>query len=239
MGLKLMRRWLMRHAEVRGAQSRVSVRFRFFAARAVFLPRQGLTPCWPHPSYPCTEPHARSLAHPPCAAAQGDVLEVSAGTGRNLAYYPLARLRSLTLTDTSRGMLVNAADKWAALAAKRGDQAPPVRFELADAQRLTASAHSQHDGSSKSSSAVESSSEAAEAPGTPRQGAEVAPTSAPHRPQLREPCTFPPASFDVVVDTFGLCSQQDPVTALKVGGVDAGSSQGCPRVGGSEEPACC
>lgn len=48
--------------------------------------------------------------------AHGDVLETSAGTGRNLPYYPLRRLRSLTLTDTSRPMLVNAADKYAALA---------------------------------------------------------------------------------------------------------------------------
>lgn len=185
----------------------------------------------------------RPLPLPP----QGDVLEVSAGTGRNLQYYPLSRLRSLTVTDTSRGMLVNAADKWAALAAKQGDHAPPVRFELADAQHLTAQ-HARHDsgdngsaaepssgsssGSSSSRAAEASrsgsssgrvaeasssgSGEAAEAPGTPRQDAEAAPASAPLRPQLREQRSFAPASFDVVVDTFGLCSQEDPVTALKV-----------------------
>lgn len=138
-------------------------------------------------------------------------------------------------------MLVNAADKWATLAGKQGDQAPPVRFELADAQRLTGcSADSQQTGagsassasstSASTSSAAETSSsgsrEAGEAPGTPRQGVEAAPASGPHRPQLREPRTFPAASFDVVVDTFGLCSQQDPVTALKVGGWGVDESRG-------------
>lgn len=53
----------------------------------------------------------------------------------------------------------------------------------------------------------------------PQQQAEAPAASgavAPHRPTLRQLQTFPPRSFDVVVDTFGLCSQQDPVTALKV-----------------------
>ena len=36
---------------------------------------------------------------------QGDVLEVSAGTGRNLPYYRINQLSSLTLTDTSKYML--------------------------------------------------------------------------------------------------------------------------------------
>ena len=36
---------------------------------------------------------------------QGDVLEVSAGTGRNFPYYRLKQLSSLTLTDTSKYML--------------------------------------------------------------------------------------------------------------------------------------
>lgn len=39
---------------------------------------------------------------------QGDVLEISAGTGRNLGYYKWKALKSLTLTDTSRHMLYYA-----------------------------------------------------------------------------------------------------------------------------------
>jgi hypothetical protein len=37
--------------------------------------------------------------------AQGAVLELSAGTGRNLAHYPLSQISSLTLTDLSQPML--------------------------------------------------------------------------------------------------------------------------------------
>lgn len=209
MGLKLMRRWLMRQAEVRLAP-----------LHALHVQRSNGPPPRPcgalthHPSIPSSN------------RVQGDVLEVSAGTGRNLPYYPLDRLRSLTLTDTSRPMLVNAADKLREMT--RGE-APPtrVRFELADAQRLVArgSAGSGGDSAGSSSSSRDARSgsssggeEGAHAPGTPRQAGEPhAAEAAPARPALRELQTFPPHSFDVVVDTFGLCSQRDPVTALKVG----------------------
>ncbi|KAK9825459.1 hypothetical protein WJX81_004780 [Elliptochloris bilobata] len=46
--------------------------------------------------------------------AKGDVLEVSAGTGRNLPFYAPRQLTSLTLTDSSRGMLFHARKKAAA-----------------------------------------------------------------------------------------------------------------------------
>ncbi|KAL4430826.1 hypothetical protein ABPG75_006082 [Micractinium tetrahymenae] len=163
--------------------------------------------------------------------AEGDVLEVSAGTGRNLPYYDLPRLRSLTLTDTSRHMLVNAADKLEAMAAKQGPAAAatPVRVELADAQHLVAkpgasSGSSGGRGGDDASSSSRVSSSANDVAGSAASSsssssstpaAEPQTAGAPHRPPLREPRTFPPHSFDVVVDTFGLCSQQDPVTALK------------------------
>lgn len=43
--------------------------------------------------------------------AHGDVLEASAGTGRNLQYYPLKNCRSLTLVDKSRPMVEQAKQK--------------------------------------------------------------------------------------------------------------------------------
>jgi ubiquinone/menaquinone biosynthesis C-methylase UbiE len=43
---------------------------------------------------------------------QGDVLEISAGTGRNLDHYRLADVSSLTLTDVSAPMLQQAEDKY-------------------------------------------------------------------------------------------------------------------------------
>ncbi|KAK9909128.1 hypothetical protein WJX75_007574 [Coccomyxa subellipsoidea] len=44
--------------------------------------------------------------------AQGDVLEVSAGTGRNLPYYRYDKLNSLTVTDSSKYMLWHASQKY-------------------------------------------------------------------------------------------------------------------------------
>jgi len=68
-----------------------------------------------------------------CLRAQGDVLEVSAGTGRNLPFYARQQLTSLTLTDSSRGMLFHARAK--AAAAPPG---VPTAVHLSDAARLAA-----------------------------------------------------------------------------------------------------
>ena len=43
--------------------------------------------------------------------SQGDVLEISVGTGRNLPYYKLSQLASLTMVDTSQNMLDAAKKK--------------------------------------------------------------------------------------------------------------------------------
>ena len=43
--------------------------------------------------------------------ASGDVLEISAGTGRNLPHYSMGKLKSLTLCDLSELMLKRAEDK--------------------------------------------------------------------------------------------------------------------------------
>ncbi len=65
--------------------------------------------------------------------AQGDVLEVSAGTGRNLPFYARQQLTSLTLTDSSKAMLFHARAK--AAAAPPG---VPTAVHLSDAARLAA-----------------------------------------------------------------------------------------------------
>ncbi|KAG2807804.1 hypothetical protein PC111_g16765 [Phytophthora cactorum] len=86
--------------------------------------------------------------------ARGQVLEVAAGTGRNLAFYPATA--KVVLTDFSRGML---------------DQVPKTQ------QQRLASCELQ----------VMSAGE----------------------------LTFPDEHFDTVVDTFGLCSMEDPVRTLQ------------------------
>ncbi|KAG7378055.1 Methyltransferase-like protein 7B [Phytophthora boehmeriae] len=86
--------------------------------------------------------------------ARGNVLEVAAGTGRNLGLYPKAT--QLTLTDLSSGMLQQAAGK-------RRDQIQSCDLQVMRATDLS----------------------------------------------------FSDGHFDTVVDTFGLCSMDDSVQALK------------------------
>ena len=91
--------------------------------------------------------------------AKGDVLEVGAGTGRNISYYPNSNtVQKIIMTDTSNRMLEQAQKK---LSYMRKDS----RFELkvADASNLS---------------------------------------------------MYPDNSFDTVVDTFGLCSFDNPKQVL-------------------------
>lgn len=90
--------------------------------------------------------------------ATGDVLEVAAGTGRNLCYYPRRKVTSLTLTDASPEMLRTCE-------AKEQGRDTPVTLVQTEAERLGRA--------------------------------------------------FPARKFDTVVDTFGLCSFEDPVEALR------------------------
>ena len=92
--------------------------------------------------------------------AHGDVLEVGAGTGRNIQYYPAARVRRVLLTDRSDKMLAEARQK---------------------VQRTT---HSEHE--------VQYAFRTVDA----------------------EHLDLPADAFDTVVDTFGLCSYEDPVVVL-------------------------
>jgi methyltransferase OMS1 len=93
--------------------------------------------------------------------AQGNVLEVGAGTGRNLGYYPSGSVvKKIVLTDSSEKMLEKANEKL-----KRMSKTEKSRHEVmvADACKLP----------------------------------------------------FPDHSFDTIVDTFGLCSFDDPTACLK------------------------
>jgi methyltransferase OMS1 len=149
---------------------------------------------------------------------QGDVLEVSAGTGRNLPYYSLGDVKSLTLTDSSRQMLLQAKDKLGKVAQDRGSV---VRFCLSDAQALCANGDA--------GNGLELGEAAERWWGRRKQHTDTSTVPAAaedvqtrYGPALRTPHQFPPHSYDTVVDSFGLCSIDDPVAALKVG---TGSSE--------------
>ncbi|KAK3264147.1 hypothetical protein CYMTET_27094 [Cymbomonas tetramitiformis] len=122
---------------------------------------------------------------------KGDVLEVSAGTGRNLPYYPLQNqtVSSLTLTDKSIPMLKEAQQKLIKLYSDM--DVSKVIFQCTDAEGMCRS----HDHTTYPSQKR-----------IPKQVSENT---------ISEPNTFEERSFDTVVDTFGLCSHENPVQALK------------------------
>ncbi len=91
--------------------------------------------------------------------ARGNVLEVGAGTGRNLDYYP-RNVKKVVLTDASDQMLLQAREK-----IKNHSEKKKFQLFVADATTMTK--------------------------------------------------YYPENTFDVVVDTFGLCSFDDPVKVLK------------------------
>lgn len=66
--------------------------------------------------------------------AVGDVLELGAGTGANVASYDPARVRTLTLTDLAIGGLLR--ERAGGFRRRAGMENGAVRFEEADAQEL-------------------------------------------------------------------------------------------------------
>lgn len=69
-----------------------------------------------------------------CKEARGHVLEVSVGTGRNMEWYPLSRMKSLTAVDQSPQMIAVARRKWEKTGGTRGQkQRLAVRLEAQSA----------------------------------------------------------------------------------------------------------
>ncbi|KAL2917605.1 hypothetical protein HK105_202891 [Polyrhizophydium stewartii] len=68
--------------------------------------------------------------------ASGDVLEVSAGTGRNLGMLDLGRVTSLTLTDASGEMLKQAFQKVQTSADRTRLERTNPKFVVMDSERL-------------------------------------------------------------------------------------------------------
>ncbi|KAL7567712.1 hypothetical protein ACA910_012047 [Epithemia clementina (nom. ined.)] len=96
--------------------------------------------------------------------AQGTVLEVGAGTGRNLPYYMTDRVKRVILVDASESMLQQAQAKITQQYQPQSQYYPPFVVRQGDSASLS---------------------------------------------------FCPSQAFDTVVDTFGLCSYDDPVAVLR------------------------
>ncbi|EGD83119.1 T-cell receptor beta chain ANA 11 [Salpingoeca rosetta] len=122
--------------------------------------------------------------------AAGHVLEVAAGTARNLPFYPPA-VSQLTLCDQSQAMI----DEARAIVQDFDTQHPHHTIAYHTVETGAASSDNVHDAGSREQP------EANIAVDFLTGGTEALP--------------FPANTFDTVVDTFGLCSFDDPVTALR------------------------
>jgi len=159
--------------------------------------------------------------------AKGDVLEVSAGTGRNLTYYSRSpEIKSVTLTDASREMLLRAHEKYSAAASEReakmknnDKSVPKTSFLLADVENLCKETRVRPSADQPSADSLHTGTKEATAT-TTTDGLQNS------KPQLEEPITrfgpalktlhqFSPNTYDTVIDTFGLCSCANPVKALR------------------------
>jgi methyltransferase OMS1 len=211
--------------------------------------------------------------------AKGKILEINAGTGRNLPHFSWRGVDELTLVDGSARMLRAAERKFYDAPLKVGYRQPHVRarFCLGDAQDLVAgqgeaarapplprvAAEGEAEAAGGAAAAARESRPASSGfsrlwRAAPRQGQEEeeeeedgeadeveraeasggrqtppprsssssssssssgsAAAEAPPPPQPLQKAKFAPGSFDVVVDTFGLCSVEDPVRALREAG---------------------
>jgi methyltransferase OMS1 len=160
--------------------------------------------------------------------ATGDVLEVSAGTGRNLSYYNSPNIRSITLTDASREMLLRAHEKYSEAVEKKAEQksstisVPKTSFLLADVENLcseTPGGIASQNSSKQANNNIEKEEEevdkreAAASLENSNQLEEEQSTR--FGPALKVVHKLSPNTYDTVIDTFGLCSCSDPVKALK------------------------
>ena len=114
---------------------------------------------------------------------------MSAGTGRNLPHYQFSNLTSLTLTDSSVQMLEQANDKLDREHARdaAGVDVLVCHGKAEDLCSCVAKALGKDAGGDDSSS--------------PGPGCNIVPCPSP----------LPPAQYDTVIDTFGLCSHSNPV----------------------------
>ncbi|KAJ1558173.1 hypothetical protein HK405_014256 [Cladochytrium tenue] len=145
--------------------------------------------------------------------AKGRVLEVAAGTGRNLEFYRgrEGEIEHLTVTDSSEAMLRRA---YARVAGGKGkgknngkggsglEGMPPLRFSLVDVVAL---------GKRLEEQKGQSGTALGEAGFRRDAGPELLQQKQRRSGQEEEVV----GGFDTVVDTFGLCSMSDPVSGLR------------------------
>ncbi|KAG0197938.1 Methyltransferase-like protein 7B [Mortierella sp. GBA30] len=158
--------------------------------------------------------------------AQGRVLEIASGTGRNVDYYLKGCCDEIVFSDFSDGMMEVLMEKVAASdLGKRYDyqvrRRQQFEFERIKHSRQQEQQQHQRPTSQKNVTAkteeVVPSSSSSESPqsSAPESTTKVVETEIRFKTMNAAAIPYPDQSFDTVVDTFGLCSFENPVQVLK------------------------
>ncbi|KAG0019200.1 hypothetical protein BGZ81_009879 [Podila clonocystis] len=134
--------------------------------------------------------------------AQGRVLEIASGTGRNVDFYPKGCCSEIVFSDFSQGMMEVLKQK-----VSESDMGKRFDYQLRRQQQLELERISHPN---KASGTVGSES-GNDSPQEPPSGVE---TLLRFKTMNAAAIPYPDQSFDTVVDTFGLCSFEEPVLVL-------------------------
>ncbi|GJJ78045.1 methyltransferase OMS1, mitochondrial [Entomortierella parvispora] len=145
--------------------------------------------------------------------AKGRVLEIASGTGRNIDFYPKGCCSEIVFSDFSEGMMEVLKDKVAKSELGKRFDYQMRRQQQLELERIAYS--------TKMASAAAGTS-ATTTPGTNavNQGQEaesnaVVETRIGFKTMNAAAIPYPDQSFDTIVDTFGLCSFEEPVKVLQ------------------------
>ncbi|KAF9576141.1 Methyltransferase-like protein 7B [Mortierella alpina] len=160
--------------------------------------------------------------------AKGRVLEIASGTGRNVDYYTKGCCDEIVFSDFSEGMMNVLKQKVAASDLGKRYDYQKRRQQQLELERI---AHSrqvsdkqEQDPSQKEAPAVAAAAAASTTEEALSQQSSASVTQQPTKVIETEirfktlnaaAIPYPDQSFDTVVDTFGLCSFEDPVQVLK------------------------
>jgi methyltransferase OMS1 len=152
--------------------------------------------------------------------ARGRVLEIASGTGRNVDYYPKGCCDEIVFSDFSEGMMEVLKKKVA-----ESDLGKRYDYQLRRQQQLEleriahSREHQQEQALQEQGGGHGTGQGAAISPSSPSTSiptpTKVVETEIRFKSMNAAAIPYPDQSFDTVVDTFGLCSFEDPVQVLK------------------------
>ncbi|KAG0041443.1 Methyltransferase-like protein 7B [Gryganskiella cystojenkinii] len=148
--------------------------------------------------------------------AKGRVLEIASGTGRNIDFYPKDCCSEIVFSDFSEGMMQVLKDKVAKSELGKRFDYQLRRQQQLELERIAYSNKMTAAAVASSSSPSSSTTSSTDAPSLPSgEPASVVETRIEFKTVNASAIPYPDQSFDTVVDTFGLCSFEEPVQVLK------------------------